>query len=376
MRFLTIKKWLLLGIFSLFMTSNSTHAQDLFFEETFVLGRVIQVDQVQNDLRFGGIETGVREVTVQLEEPLNGVTVMQIEQYINPNNDSDNVPLKVGSQVVVAQAQIGDQITYSIQDQYRLNWMFVLFAVFVVIVLLITRKKGFFALLGLAATFIILIAWLIPSILAGNSPILTSFLGSIVIAGITFYLAHGFKKRTTLALISTLITLVLAFILSFVAVELLSLFGTGSEDALSLTFNNPGINLKGLLLGAIVIGTLGILDDVTITQIATVEQVHDANPSLPFEELYRRGHMVGKDHIASIINTLVLAYVGAAFPALLLLVTSHRPLWVNLNSEFMAEEVVRTLVGSMTLMVAVPISTVFAAYFYSKAKNKRRNVHQ
>jgi uncharacterized membrane protein len=184
---------------------------------------------------------------------------------------------------------------------------------------------------------------------------------------ISISLAHGFHKRTFLAILSTAITLHLALALGWISVSFSKLFGLGSEDAVFLSFGEfSNIDLKGLLLGAIVIGSLGVLDDITTAQTATIEEIHKANPKLNFTELYTRGLSVGKEHIASLVNTLILAYVGASFPILILLVTSTTPLWVTLNNEFMAEEIVRTLIGSITLITAVPISTVLAAWVYGR----------
>lgn len=153
------------------------------------------------------------------------------------------------------------------------------------------------------------------------------------------------------------------------AVDFAHLFGLGSEDAVNLSLGQFGnIDLRGLLLGAMVIGVLGILDDVTTAQTATVEELSKANHRLGMMELYRRGISVGQEHIASLVNTLVIAYAGAAFPIFIFIHTATQPLWVILNNETMAEEIVRSLVGSATLILAVPISTLLAAWIYSKGK--------
>lgn len=335
-------------------------------EETFFTGQAIDVSDTVTSNEFG-FESGIRSVRFKLENE----EIVIIDQAINLDNPSDNVPIGIGDEFLLVQSQFEGESSYAIQDVYRLDGMLILFVAFVLLVGFVAGKKGLLSLLGLAASLLIIIKWVIPQILAGGNPVVISFVGSVFIAIITFYLSHGFKKRTTLALLSTLFTLVLGFLLSVMAVRGLSLFGTGSEDAIALTFGNlSSINLQGLLLGAIVIGTLGVLDDVTITQIATVHQIHEADRSLGYRQLYQRGLKVGKDHIASIINTLVLAYAGASFPVLIALVAWPRPLWVNLNSEFLAEEIVRTLVGSMTLIVAIPMATLLAAYYYSGKKAK------
>ncbi len=345
---------------------GTAHAQS---NESFFKGTITNVSDAEKQEGPAG-EVGVRTIQVEIESESGQNESLSIEQKINLDNRSDFLPIKAGDSITIMGSEVEGEMIYNIHEPYRLNGIIAFFIVFILLVLYTTRFKGFLSLLALAATFLIIVKWLIPQIVAGTSPIFISFVGAFAIATVTFFLSHGFKKRTALALISTLGTLIIAFLLSLLAVDWMALFGTGTEDAVMLTFGQlENLDLQGLFLGAIVIGTLGVLDDVTVTQIATVKQIHDADKMLSYKELYRRGLSVGKDHIASIINTLVLAYVGASFPVLILLATSERPLWVNLNSEFIAEEVARTLVGSMTLILAVPIATMLGAYYYSRKRH-------
>jgi uncharacterized membrane protein len=143
------------------------------------------------------------------------------------------------------------------------------------------------------------------------------------------------------------------------------LTGGGTEEAFYLQIGVLStLNLRGLLLGGIIIGALGVLDDITTAQTAAVDEISKANPSLRFEELVKRGHSIGREHITSLVNTLALAYVGASLPLLLIFSAAHsEPLWVLLNREYIIEELVRTLIGSITLILGVPISTLLAALF-------------
>ena len=279
--------------------------------------------------------------------------------------------VKEGQRLVLVRSTLDEEVTYEVYEPYRLPSLFLLVILFIGIAVLVSGKRGLSSLIGLAATLLILIKWIIPGIVAGGSPLIISFIGAIAIASISLYLSHGFNKRTSIALISTLFTLFLSLILAIFAVSVSNLFGMGSEDSVYLmSFGN--LDLRGLLLGAIVIGALGVLDDITTTQTAAIDELKKANPKLSFRELYKRGFSVGREHIVSMINTLVLAYVGAAFPVFLLITISPQPLWVILNNEFLAEEIVRTLVGSTTLIFAVPISTLLASYMYSKKTVPRR----
>jgi uncharacterized membrane protein len=199
-----------------------------------------------------------------------------------------------------------------------------------------------------------------------------SIVGSAVILLVTMYLAHGFTRQTTLALSATAISLFLTGIFAVVFVSLARLSGLGSEDAYSLQQGfGQTINFHGLLLGGIIIGTVGVLDDVTTTQAATIHELAEANPKSTFEDLVKKGMRVGREHIASVVNTLVLAYAGASIAVFIYLQIGiqqqSQPLWVMLNSEVIMEEVIRTLAGSLGLVLAVPITTIIAAFF---AKNE------
>ena len=208
---------------------------------------------------------------------------------------------------------------------------------------------------------------------------LVSLIGSVGIACTSLYLAHGLNRRTTIALMSTMITLVLSTLLAVAFVHLAKLFGMGAEESVFLQVGTlQQVNLRGLLLGGIIIGALGVLDDITTAQTAAIDELSKANATLGFSELYRAGTSIGREHIASLINTLALAYVGASLPVLLLFsINQEMPWWVIVNSEFVAEEIVRTLVGSSTLLFAVPISTWIAAktFAYGKHTNSKGHAH-
>ena len=256
---------------------------------------------------------------------------------------------------------------YYITDKYRTPRMVWVIVFFVALAVFFGRKRGVTSLLGMLFSVAIIFLFIIPRILAGGDPFLISLVGSLVILVISLYLSHGFNRRTSIALLSTLAALGLAAILDLAFVFLTRLHGIGTEEAFYLQFGSVNLNLRGLLLVGIIIGMLGVLDDVTTTQVATVEEIHTANTALSFQKLFQKGLSVGREHIASLVNTLVLAYVGASFPLLLLATTQKaQPAWLIFNSNFIGEEIVRTLVGSSALILAVPISPIFAAYFYGQ----------
>lgn len=266
--------------------------------------------------------------------------------------------------------KVGDEVVVSsfgyITDLVRRRPLLWLFAIFAALVLIIGRWWGLSSLLSLGVSFLVIFKLILPQILAGRDPILVTILGSLLIIPVTFYLSHGFNKKTTIAIGGTLISLVIAGFLSKIFVELTHLTGYASEEAGFLQLmKGETVNIKGLLLAGIIIGVLGVLDDITIAQAAVVEQLRRANPSLKPQELFKRAMRVGQDHIASMVNTLVLVYAGASLPLLLLFVNSPHPLTEVINYEMIAEEIVRTLVGSIALILAVPVTTLLATKVYN-----------
>jgi uncharacterized membrane protein len=335
--------------------------------DTFYRGRVTNIisDEKQDtSLNIAGAAVFTQMVSVELlSGPKKGSKVEM--QY---GGLKDNQKLRVDDQVIViAPGSSENPDTLYIFEKYRLNAIYFIIGIFFVLTIFFARWQGARSLLGLAVSILILTLYVVPQILAGKNALFVILLGSFGIATLSIYLAHGFHRRTHVAFISTLISVGIAVGLSTLFVWLTKLLGAGSEEAFYLqTAGTTDINLQGLLLGGIIIGALGVLDDITTAQSATIDELHKANPTLTAPELFQRGLSVGKEHIASLVNTLVLAYAGASFPALLLFTVYQRPFWVVMNTEVISEEIVRTLVGSIALMCAVPITTAIAAYFLPK----------
>jgi len=271
--------------------------------------------------------------------------------------------------IITTKTTIDGEDYYYVVDHYRLPSLAVIAVIFVVLIIALARKRGAFSLFGMCVSVAILALYIVPSIIHNHNPLVVSVIGSVMIAVISLYVAHGINRRTTIALISTLLTIVIAVITSILFVEIAHLTGLGSEEAYFVQSGiSSTINLRGLLLGGIIIGVLGILDDITTAQSAAVEEIFRANRTLSFTQLYARGFSVGREHITSLVNTLVLAYAGASLPLFLLFTLNIQPWWVTLNSESIAEEIIRTLVGSTALALAVPITTGLAAYYYTKQR--------
>jgi uncharacterized membrane protein len=254
---------------------------------------------------------------------------------------------------------------YAIVDQERGKQLWVLLAAFVLTVLAFGRLRGLTSLLGLGLTFAVVLAFIVPAILAGQSPLLVAVVGCSAIALTVLFLTHGFGRTTTVAVMGTLLSLVLTGLLALAAVAITKLTGS-SDDSTFVLGQSHGVDLRGLLLAGIMIGSLGVLDDVTVTQAFTVEELAAANPGYGTSQLYAAAIRVGRAHIASVINTIVLAYAGASLPLLVLIVALDDPIGQVLSDQLVATELVRSAVGTMGLIAAVPITTLMAAWVQSR----------
>jgi uncharacterized membrane protein len=252
---------------------------------------------------------------------------------------------------------------YGFSDYARGTPIVVLAIAFAVVVGLVARLRGLASLVGLGFAFFILLRFVMPALLADESPTMVTLVGSTAIMFVVLYLAHGFSARTTTALIGTLSGLTLVAVLGSVAVSVARLTGLTTEETNQLQTLDPTLSFSGLVIAGVVVAGLGVLNDVTITQASAIWQLKEVSPHITWRELYRRGMAVGRDHIASTVYTIVFAYAGAALPLLLLFELYSRPFTVSLFSSHVAEEVVRILVGGIALVLAVPLTTAVGAFF-------------
>jgi uncharacterized membrane protein len=325
-----------------------------------------QIDDVQN----------AQSITQQLKVTLTDTDRAGEEVEINNTQILDkagSTHYKVGDRVVLGLVPTDVAAEYVILDRYRLPGVYIIVAAFLLLAVIVGRKRGLTSLVGLGITGCILLLFIAPQILSGKDPFLVAIVGAGAIVLVSMFISHGFNKRIQISAISTIIALAFTALIAYIFVYISRLFGFGQSDAFLLETGYLGsINLRGILLAGIVISVLGVLDDVTTAQTAAVEELHKTDPALSVKDLYRKGLSIGREHIASLINTLILVYAGAALPLFLLLtLQKSQPIWVLLNSEFIAEELVRSLIGSIALILAVPISTLLAAYIYTyKPKNQ------
>ncbi|MFK8908274.1 YibE/F family protein [Streptomyces sp. YS-3] len=274
--------------------------------------------------------------------------------------------LHKGQGVIVAYApDAPHDLQYSVTDVNRRLPMALLAGIFALVVVVVGRLRGVMALVALIVSFAVLTLFILPAILQGSNPLLVAVVGSSAIMLIALYMCHGLSARTSVAVLGTLVSLVLIGLLGSLFIGWASLTGNTDDNTGLIHGLYPDIDMSGLLLAGVIIGSLGVLDDVTVTQTSAVWELHEANPSMGPRGLYRAAIRIGRDHIASVVNTLVLAYAGAALPLLLLFSIAQSSVGTVANSELVAEEIVRTLVGSIGLVASVPVTTALAALVVS-----------
>lgn len=369
-----IKKFIFILSFLLMSLglTKTVKAQDTLASDQFFRAKVEAITN-QGETITDSQTLPFQELKLQiLDAPEKGKEI--IVEYGKDISLAKDQLVNVG-QTVVVDKTVGPDGTplYQIADKYRLDnvWPIVIF--FFLIVLLLSHWKGAGSILGLIISLGVILKYIVPQILAGHDPLTISIIGCLIIMVTTIYLAHGFSTKTTIAVISTFLTLVGIGLLSALFVKITFLTGLGSEDAATLRFGTTAnIDFRGLLLGGILIGALGVLDDVTTGLSASVFELHKANPRLAFPQLFASGLSIGKEHISSLVNTLVLAYAGAALPIFLMIIlnVNRYPLWSILNDGLIIEEAVRTLAGSIGLVAAVPLTTLLATLYVTRSRRK------
>ena len=334
--------------------------------ETTTFGSQTARARVSQILEEGQIELNGRDQLYQLmrvvvlEGEFKGIP-FQID-YGRRTLRTDNFRFSPGDELYVALSRAPDNVINAYYDDYvRTRPLLILFIAFVLSILILGRWKGLRSLIALAISMLMIVRYVIPHILAGEDPVKVSLIGSMILLGVTLYLTYGWNLKTHASVLSMLLSLLLAGLLSLLFVSFARLTGYGDENSLFLMQQSSiQIDPRGLLLGGMIIGALGVLDDLVTSQSAAVVEIREANPALGFRTVFRKALRVGQDHVAATVNTLVLAYTGASLPLLLLFTLGQGRFSYFLNSEFLAEEIVRTLAGSLALIAAVPISTLIA----------------
>jgi len=354
-------------IWPYFTQVNLPHVNMSSFGAGTVRARVTQIIE-DGEIDLGGTVQRYQIARVELLEGEYRGIVMEMD-YGKRQILSNAAYLETGDTVLVTVGSRPDGVlTVYFVDFVRANSLFWLTAIFVAVILIISRWKGLRSLLSLGFSLLVIIGYIIPHILAGEDPLRVSIIGSVILLGVTLYLTYGWSLKTHAAVTSMIFVLLITGTLAGLFVFFTRLTGSGDENALFLIqMLNTQINLRGLLLGGMIIGALGVLDDLVTTQASAVFELHHANQSLGFRALFQAAMRIGQDHVAATVNTLVLAYAGAALPMLLMFSLGRSNYGFLINFEFIAEEIVRTLVGSLGLVTAVPLTTAIAIFFALRA---------
>ncbi|MDO9301391.1 MAG: YibE/F family protein [Anaerolineales bacterium] len=334
-----------------------------------VRAEVIQIIE-EGEIDMGGHTQKYQVARVNILEGQYEGIPMEID-YGKRQVRSDEYDLAIGDQVMVSISKTPENVINAyFVDYVRTTPMLWLAGIFAIAIIVISRWKGVGALVSMAFSLYVIIGYIIPHILIGEDPLRVSIIGSIVLLGVTLYLTYGWTLKTHAAVLSMVVVLALTGALSALFVVFTKLNGTGDESVMFLAqlTENP-INMRGLLLGGMIIGALGVLDDLVTTQASAVFELHHANPNFGFRALYNSAMRIGQDHVAATVNTLVLAYAGASLPMLLLFSLARGDYGYLVNYAFVAEEIVRTLVGSLGLIAAVPITTAIAIFFAQRSES-------
>lgn len=322
------------------------------------------------------------------ENPANGKDCQKATVEVTSGKDKGHTFTEVvtpdatrtystGQKVVAAYAEKAPRdLQYSVIDVDRTFPMLLLAGIFALVVVLVGRLRGVLALVGLAVSFAVLTLFILPAILEGSNPLVVAVVGGSAIMLATLYLCHGLSARTSVAALGTLTSLLLIGLLGSVFIGWAELTGNTDDQTGLVHGLYPDIEIQGLLLAGVLIGSLGVLDDVTVTQTSAVWELKQADPSASRRKLYGAAMRIGRDHIASVVNTLVLAYAGAALPLLLLFTIAESSVGTVAGSELVAQEIVRTLVGSIGLVASVPLTTLLAAVVVSADRHRDRDEGQ
>ncbi len=354
-------------IFS-FLFNSATQAN----EETEIeyhRGKIIEILETQ-DTEIQGLErTQVyKKVRVELSE-----TGEIVETEISGFKNEIKGLYEEGSNIILSSyASPEHETSYSIVSFDRQGSLLLLFLIFALVALLICHKRTIGALLGLTFSFFIIFTFLIPRILEGGNPVILSIISAILIIPVIFFLSHGFAQKTNIAIISTIIAMIITGLLASIFMSSAKITGLEMEESYFLsTILEQDMRLDGLLLSGVIIATLGVLNDVTVSQVAVVKQISEIGEKIDIKEIFSRSMEIGKDHMASMINTLVLVYSGASMPLLIIFVSSDFPINYILSLETISMEIIRTLVGTIGLISAIPITTFLATIFFNKDKARK-----
>lgn len=313
-------------------------------------------------ITLGEVTQPYQIVEVSVSEGKHAGEIFRIE-YGTRQIRTDAYPLGVGDQILITVSSMPDgSLSAHFTDYFRGRSLLILFITFIVFSILVSGWKGVRSIIGIGLSLAVIILIILPGIQQGRDPLLTSIFGSFFFVSYSLYIIYGWNVKTHAAVLGSLLSLTITGLLAYFFVAQTNLTGYGDENMFYITqISETVLNVRHFLLAGIMIGTLGVLDDLVISQASAVLELYRNNPKQNFQRLFGSAMNIGRDHIAATVNTLVLAYTGAALPMLLLFSMRNVDYGLAINLEFIAEEIVRTLVGSLGLFASVPITTGLAA---------------
>lgn len=317
-------------------------------ERQYFFGTIVNAKSKINNKKF-------KEIVYQIQLPSK--KIVEIKQSYD-----DQRRYQIGEKVVVSITN--DQ--YFIEDRFRLNKIFLLLVIFLVTTFLVIGKNSFGVIFSIFFSLFVLFTSVIPNIVAGYNPIVAAIFGSLIIIPFTFFFSHGFNKKTFIAISGTIIALVVTGILSYLSSIYLKITGTTSEEIYFFKFlTQKPVDFFGVYVAGVIIALTGILDDITVTQVSIVWELKKNLKTSSWLQIYKKAMSVGKDHLKSIINTIIIIYIGTNLPLILLLFLFKNDISFYLNYEIFAQEIVRSLISTIGLLLSVPITTLIA----TKANN-------
>ncbi len=370
---MNLKKLFLIPLFGLFLLPSLSYAEATLVPDVEVFEKV-KVLEVTNQatITIPGTDTPSQTQTLKIEI-LDGVDVGKTATFQN-----DYIQMSVGD-VFYARHQTNhlDSSDYwSVSDPYRLNILFWLALVFVALIFIFGGIQGVRGLASLIGSFVLIFYLLIPGIYGGYNAVLVSIGVASLIIIVGSYITHGYNRTTTAAVLGMIVTVIITGLGAYYVVHVAHLSGYSSDESMFLNLNTRGgIDMVGLLFGGIMIGLLGVLYDIAIGQAIAIEELFRAGKNLTRLQVYKRGIRIGREHIGALVNTLAIAYVGASLPLLLLMQNSTAGILFIINNEVFATEIVRILIGSIGLVLAVPITTGIASYMVNRDHPNRDIEH-
>jgi uncharacterized membrane protein len=292
---------------------------------------------------------------------------------------NDLVPMKVGDTFIARIIVNNEENTkeFVVSDFERRPTLAVLAALFLIAVVIFGRMQGVRSLVSLGVSGLVIFFVLIPLLLKGYHPVLVSTITSAAVLFFAIFFTHGFNRKSLIAFSGTFLAVLITSVLAQIAVTTAHITGFATHESVYLNFNTGGtLDFVGLFLAGIMIGMLGVLDDISITQVAVVRELYGVAPHLTKKELFASAIRVGKEHVGALVNTLVLAYVGVALPSILYFATSYTSIGQMVNMEIFAAEIIRTIIGSIGLILTVPITTMLAVYFLKDFKGKKMTLDE